>query len=608
MKSYLRTGLAAIGIALAVVAASPQASAQGSEFTYQGALQDGGTAANGNYDFQFTLKSALTGGSNVGSPVTVARTNTAVADGVFSVSLDFGAAAFDGSNRWLEIQVRPAGVGSYTTLSPRQKLNPAPYSVLATRLPRVTDSSSLVSVGTNLAALGEIKATYPQAVVSFVERGGSTIWQWNADDTKAKLTTFGEGPGDVMTIDKATGNIGFGTNSPDVRLDVNGILRLRKSDLLFREPQGGATVDTNHGIGYYGVGKPFDGNSSIDGPVVYGYGGGALGSSAQEIALRWTRNGNVGIGTTTPSAPLHVAGGQSRTFNLQAYMDSNGAFNTDQTRSDLSHSIVAELRILAREGFDTESDARIKTVEGEIEGESALADVLRLRPVDYHYVDQVTRASGLQRGFLAQEVEKVIPGAILQYQQFIPNIYEAAQSCAYDDESGVATVEVTKPHDLKVGDLVRVVLEAGPVETEVTALPTPTEFCIEIEEGFEKAFVYGKQVDDFRTVDYDRIFTTGIAAMQELKRQKDAEVAALEKSLDAKAAAIAKLEGRLAEQGKSLKDREAGIAALESRLEKLEARDKERDAKVAALEKLIANGAVPAAFQREETAAKGGAQ
>src|SRR5205085_5958358 len=52
-------------------------------------------------------------------------------DGLVTVSLDFGSSAFDGSARYLELAVRTAGVGSYTTLSPRQPLSPAPYALFA---------------------------------------------------------------------------------------------------------------------------------------------------------------------------------------------------------------------------------------------------------------------------------------------------------------------------------------------------------------------------------------------------------------------------------------------------------------------------------------------
>jgi hypothetical protein len=51
-----------------------------------------------------------------------------VSSGIFSVSLDFGS-VFPGASRFLEIRIRPTGGGSFNTLSPRQQIDSAPYSV-----------------------------------------------------------------------------------------------------------------------------------------------------------------------------------------------------------------------------------------------------------------------------------------------------------------------------------------------------------------------------------------------------------------------------------------------------------------------------------------------
>jgi hypothetical protein len=68
---------------------------------------DNGASANGDYDNQFTLKDALADGSTVGSPQTVTPVNAV--NGIFTVVLDLGAAAFNGSARWVEMGVRPFG-------------------------------------------------------------------------------------------------------------------------------------------------------------------------------------------------------------------------------------------------------------------------------------------------------------------------------------------------------------------------------------------------------------------------------------------------------------------------------------------------------------------
>jgi hypothetical protein len=95
-------------------------------FTYQGKLTDSGAPANGNYDLKFALFDSATGDFEARPPQTV--TNVPVVNGVFTVNLYFGATAFVGPPRFLEISARPTGTGAFTLLTPRQPINPAPYA------------------------------------------------------------------------------------------------------------------------------------------------------------------------------------------------------------------------------------------------------------------------------------------------------------------------------------------------------------------------------------------------------------------------------------------------------------------------------------------------
>jgi hypothetical protein len=117
-----------ISVATVIMAAAISVCSQTTEFTYQGSLKDGSNVANGNYDFEFAVFDAPSGGTQVGVGLT--RANTAVTNGVFAANLNFGS-IFTGADRFLEIRVRNAGPGSYNTLSPRQKLTSAPYSIRA---------------------------------------------------------------------------------------------------------------------------------------------------------------------------------------------------------------------------------------------------------------------------------------------------------------------------------------------------------------------------------------------------------------------------------------------------------------------------------------------
>ncbi len=125
--------------------------AQSTTFSYQGNMNSGGTPANGNHDFEFALFDSLAGGSQLGSTLT--KTNVAVANGVFAVSLDFGA-QFPGANRFLEIRVRQSGGAGFTTLAPRQAVDSSPYSIKSLNAENAANAAN----ATNASQLGGIAA------------------------------------------------------------------------------------------------------------------------------------------------------------------------------------------------------------------------------------------------------------------------------------------------------------------------------------------------------------------------------------------------------------------------------------------------------------------
>jgi hypothetical protein len=116
-------------------------SAQNSGFSYQGRLSDGASPANGIYDFSFALYDASTNGSVVAGPLTY--TYTRVSNGLFSVILDFDAAAFTGADRWLAVSVRTNDAGRFTGIYPLQQLTPTPYAFRAANFSGTVAASQL---------------------------------------------------------------------------------------------------------------------------------------------------------------------------------------------------------------------------------------------------------------------------------------------------------------------------------------------------------------------------------------------------------------------------------------------------------------------------------
>ena len=139
-------------IALFLMSATSVVLAQTAEFTYQGKLSDNVNPANGNYDLQFKLYDALTGGTPIGART---RTDVPVTGGGFTVQLDFAVGAFNGADRFLEIGVRPAGSPNpFTTLSPRQPITSAPYAFHSFS----ADVADVATTATNANQLGGVVA------------------------------------------------------------------------------------------------------------------------------------------------------------------------------------------------------------------------------------------------------------------------------------------------------------------------------------------------------------------------------------------------------------------------------------------------------------------
>jgi hypothetical protein len=181
-----------VAILIATFVATPEACAQVSStaFTYQGELENGGTGVNvPSARMVFRLWDAETAGTQVGSdfvayPVTIA-------DGIFTAAIDFGASAFAGNARWLEIGVDVAGGTSYTWMTPRQRVTAAPMAVYALH----GGDSPWALNGTNVyynggrVGIGTAEPGYPLTVL------GSTSYSICGITTSGSAGIYGQANG-----------------------------------------------------------------------------------------------------------------------------------------------------------------------------------------------------------------------------------------------------------------------------------------------------------------------------------------------------------------------------------------------------------------------------
>lgn len=258
--------LAMVAAALGVVALIPVATALGDDsdgdngrsieaatalstaFTYQGRLTDGGSPANGVYDLRFILYDAETGGAQVGS--IVPKEDVTVTNGLFSVELDFGASAFIGDARWLEIAVRPGsgtGATGYTILSPRQPVSPSPYALFAKAAGSVavpftaagttagapSTPAGLITVnqaGTGLAIAGNRTSTdaaqYP-AVLGTNAGGGAGVQGESTFATGVAVQGFAQGASGMGGYFSGPTGVKAVSSTPGgAALDVDGAIKV----------------------------------------------------------------------------------------------------------------------------------------------------------------------------------------------------------------------------------------------------------------------------------------------------------------------------------------------------------------------------------------------
>lgn len=209
----------------------------------------------------------------------------------------------------------------------------------------------------------------------------------------------------------------------------------------------------------------------------------------------------------------------NRAIGAYGFLSSSGGVGYFAVSTTVPHSIYASSRILGQE-FNAFSDARHKKLFHYSNSKSDLAQLNQLKVSHYTFIDTVAKGGKLQMGFIAQEVEKIVPEAINKIQDYIPSIYDMAKSIAYDASAHTLTVTTNKAHDFQAKDEIKLISLDKEHKVKVESIIDAYTFVVAgWEKPVDKLFVFGKLVDDFRTVDYDRLFTLGISSIQELSQR-----------------------------------------------------------------------------------------
>ncbi len=435
-----------------------------------------------------------------------------------------------------------------------------------------TDGTEKVRVSpAGNVGIGTASPVFP---LSFSNSIGDKISLWGASGAH-----YGFGIANSLLqihSDTASSDIAFGYGSSTsmtetMRISGNGTLFVKGADpSVYIGTSGGTHGAVYLGNANHGVKRFYSNGNDVGLYTTAADLYLSANGSGQRSHFVLKNNGNVGIGNPNPAVKLDVAGATYLTMSDDNNFGSGIEFYSKAGPQNLSPgqqtnqwvTVRADGWIAAGYGLVVYSDKRIKKhAQASITTED-LDDIQKLQVTNYKMIDPANGGNVWRKGFIAQEVEKVIPGAISQSKEFVPNLFTLATAAEYDTSAKTLALTLSKDHELKVGDRVRLHLDGERHDLKVGEVSSPSEFVVKnCTKAPEKVFAWGKEVSDFRTVDYDRIFTTAVGALQELKREKDTEV-------------------------KTLLDENSELRA---RVAALEAKDATRDAKLSAIEKVLSS-------------------
>lgn len=427
----------------AVVFSSTSAVAQtDTTFTYQGALNEAGAPANGSFNLEFTLFDALSGGAQVGSTITIAAQS--VSDGVFSSQLDFGAQDFSGAQYWLEIVV------DGTTLSPRQPMTASPFSIQTRGL--FVDGNNNVGFGTDDpgSPVHAVTSNFLGRAI-FGEATNTTNLSYGVYGSAASsigygvfgiaTATVGDNNGGRFLSNSTSGSGVFGHANAITGGATGGTFQSNSTSGHGSYSAALAGSGVNYGVrgktnspsgfaGYFEGGKNyFEGRVGIgedapsdllhvnapagvsafrvqtDGSTrirVNDLGGLSLGGNSSFVADGNTYVVNsLGIGDATPDEKLDVIGNGVISGRLTV--------GTGTPQATFSLAVAGTAAKTGGGSWAVFSDQRLKKNISSMSG--SLDTISALRPVNFEYTakDHFSFTPGVQSGFIAQEVQQVIP-------------------------------------------------------------------------------------------------------------------------------------------------------------------------------------------------------
>jgi hypothetical protein len=241
-----------------------------------------------------------------------------------------------------------------------------------------------------------------------------------------------------------------------------------------------------------------------------------------------THDGNVGIGTTSPGYKLEIVGSNTTgTVYGTATMHPGGSYFYSNHNNNTSVSAKFSSGLWCAGGnIMVSSDERIKENVVDVSDNLALEMVRDIPCRYYEYKDKYSRGTEKTIGFIAQEVKAILPMAVGVEPNIIPNEMRNLENISWEEITDNSSNQYKLKTDLNncSGIKYRFYVSDGNDETMKEVVGN-SDNTFTFDTSYNNVFCYGKEIDDFHTLDKAKLFSLNFSATQELDRQQQADKA-----------------------------------------------------------------------------------
>jgi hypothetical protein len=300
--------------------------------------------------------------------------------------------------------------------------------------------------------------------------------------------------------------------------------------------------------------------------------------------------GRLGIGTYNPSYPLEVSNAFSAStapyLNNQYYLRDSGSTVGSGKLPAADNNATYQISLKTSNSIWVcgtyiwlTSDQRIKKNIVNLNADKMMNILRNLRPISFNFIDHFKNGNKKKLGFIAQEINEILPEGITLNTDVIPN---NMMKCEIDLTSEIEASFTLKPDDTDITLQYLLLTTESPLKFDTANPYSSTDtykfkvYCGDkwakeqdiyirseynvIDDkysyviGMKKdvydimiteptLFVYGQYVYDLHILDHDTIYTVATAALQEVDREQQADKAR-----------IAELEATVARQQSLIND------------------------------------------------------